>query len=161
MLHFILGKWTATWIEDDYLARTPNSIADDVPTIWVGCITRECLNARAAEDRNQQTTKSVASAESVTPACGLESPRQLPSPAWHSLGIAPLLPKLTGGVPCGDGVISRGISVQLPVSTNPPPSRLTDGLRTRSYSVPEQEDGNTVTFEPADIEEVRRYSLTW
>lgn len=149
------GAWTASWIEDDHLARTPNSIADDVPTIWVGCVTRECLNARAADDRRQQSASS-ASLASAAAASDAATPRELPAPEWHAPGgLVPLLPELTGGVPMPDGSLVRDQAVQLPASTNPPPAvPPSDGLRSRSFSVPEQRDGNTVTFTAADIEEV-------
>jgi hypothetical protein len=34
------GKWSASWLEDDFIGKTSNSIAYDVNTIWIGVVTR-------------------------------------------------------------------------------------------------------------------------
>ena len=37
------GRWTASWVEDEITAKTPNSIAGDVATMWIGVVSRECF----------------------------------------------------------------------------------------------------------------------
>jgi trehalose-6-phosphate synthase/trehalose-6-phosphatase len=37
------GQWSAAWVEDDITAKTPNSIAGDVSTMWLGVVSRECF----------------------------------------------------------------------------------------------------------------------
>jgi len=51
----VTGSWSATWIEDDFLARTPHSICDDVKTIWVGAVTRECIDLSTAVEAKRPT----------------------------------------------------------------------------------------------------------
>lgn len=38
------GAWRAQWVADDITAKTPHSIADDVDTMWVGVVNRECFH---------------------------------------------------------------------------------------------------------------------
>lgn len=62
------SEWTAQWIEDDILARTPNSIAGDVKTIWIGVVTRECIdNTTWEEDLRGAAPGSLSSTTSKGP----------------------------------------------------------------------------------------------
>jgi trehalose-6-phosphate synthase/trehalose-6-phosphatase len=77
--------WTARWIEDDIRARTANSIADDINTIWLGIVTRECIEF-GAEGEAEPDTPIVSSC-----AVGTEGPI-VPSPQGLSrpLILAPI-----------------------------------------------------------------------
>lgn len=38
------GRWSGSWIDDDVLARTPQSIADSIRTVWVvRCVALRCV----------------------------------------------------------------------------------------------------------------------
>ena len=45
----VSGEWSARWLEDDFIARTSDSIADVVDTIWVGCVTNDCIAGSSAD----------------------------------------------------------------------------------------------------------------
>ena len=53
------SQWECAWVEDDILARTPNSIAGDIRTIWIGVVTRECIDSKTWEMEVVDDTKSA------------------------------------------------------------------------------------------------------
>jgi trehalose 6-phosphate synthase/phosphatase len=40
----LTSEWSVTWAEDDFIARSPSSLADALDTIWVGAVTKACLD---------------------------------------------------------------------------------------------------------------------
>ena len=59
-------KWTASWSPDEFIARSSeNSIADDIETIWVGCVTGQCIDRGAGIDKTRRMSmESAGSARS-------------------------------------------------------------------------------------------------
>ena len=39
------GTWRAAWVADNITARTPNSIGQDNAVIWMGVVSRACMDA--------------------------------------------------------------------------------------------------------------------
>ena len=38
-------RWIAQWDEGSFISRSPgHSIADDLNTVWVGCVTNQCFD---------------------------------------------------------------------------------------------------------------------
>lgn len=57
------SQWECAWVEDDILARTPNSIAGDIRTVWIGVITRECIDSKTWEKEVVDDTRSTREVE--------------------------------------------------------------------------------------------------
>ncbi len=55
------GTWAATWDVDNFLARSKHSVASELQVIWVGCVTRRCVDAvTATEGTREQRSSDVA-----------------------------------------------------------------------------------------------------
>lgn len=39
------GAWSAAWVADNICAKTPNSIATDNGVMWMGVVSRSCMDA--------------------------------------------------------------------------------------------------------------------
>jgi len=52
------GTWAATWDVDNFLARSKHSVASELQVIWVGCVTRRCVDAVTASEGTRQERSS-------------------------------------------------------------------------------------------------------
>jgi hypothetical protein len=141
--------WSATWIEDDVLARTTHSIADDIKTIWVGCITRECIDlSPSTESKRTHRAHSVCDDEDAAGECT--------PPTYTSQEPAPpskIITKLTaGGVDIEAMLASRSNSSSITVSL---PSG-TAAASTAGGAPSAEDDTMSVTFSENDMIEITR-----
>ena len=99
-------RWAAAWVADDFLARTSNSVASDVPTVWVGAITSDCFGATADAG--------------IAP-----SPSPPPAAAAAAESAAALVPPLTaGGLPVSEFAATLGVTgAEVAVSVSAPSER--------------------------------------
>lgn len=83
--------WTARWIEDDIRARTPNSIAYDISTVWLGIVTRDCIELSPEDSQpcdGPSADVGSTGAAPVVPAGSAETGEG---------SLRPLVPNLTAG----------------------------------------------------------------
>lgn len=61
-------RWTAAWSAEDFIARSSeNSIADEMETIWVGCVTGQCIDRATAQSRLHRHSMPEVPFRSTTP----------------------------------------------------------------------------------------------
>jgi hypothetical protein len=61
-------RWSAAWSAEDFIARSSeNSIADEMETIWVGCVTGQCIDRATAQSRLHRHSMPDVPFRSTTP----------------------------------------------------------------------------------------------
>jgi len=58
------GHWSAQWDPDSFIARGEKSLADYVEMIWIGMVTRECLDRVTSTEQARTRRASVSSSSS-------------------------------------------------------------------------------------------------
>lgn len=110
-------RWSAHWIEDDILARTPNSIAGDVNTVWIGVVTRECIDNATWEEAvrgAEPGSLSHASASSLSGLAGASDSASSSDPGsraaepFEASHEGRVIPTLAYAAPVGGKVVMMG-----------------------------------------------------
>lgn len=86
--------WSVRWVEDDIRARTPNSIAYDIPTIWLGIVTRDCIEEPVEGQPSPWDSDGASGPGAV--AAGTVAPEEAGRTGGEG-SLKALLPELTAG----------------------------------------------------------------
>jgi trehalose-phosphatase len=179
------SQWECAWVEDDILARTPNSIAGDIRTVWIGVVTRECIDSKTWEEEvvddaningtiTPQTQKSASSnTEDDTTQTPFEretdeiNSNSLPKREGFLRSLTYAFPTESGSIRVvGDSLVQSAMSAAAstssttgvtPLSDDKPVSVSISGMRASQFgSTNASPSTGKLTFTPEEMEDIAR-----